>query len=307
MSSGRSGTHCCSSPARTERLQTRSTSRSATTPRSQGSDARPATSSSTAPSTSATNATAPNFCTALTNFWRSLSNLTINVDHARTSAAIQASSGPVSQAAPMRRVDVNGFATLMDYCTWPFVRQRRLHRRLAFRRQHDRQRVPAAVAHSEQLARRLDERGLEPGLLEVLDEEPRRRDVVAVDDDAVVGGVARQPDAVAVVGAPHPGVVDQHVVAVDLERGAGPADVRRRRRGRTRRGSVVGSVASLPLAPALPAADLQQHRRLDRAGVDDQRRRSSTPGTSATVIGTAPRVGGRASRGRGRARPCRAA
>ena len=38
--------------------------------------------------------TATNFCIALTNFWRSLSNLTINVDHARTSAATAASSGP---------------------------------------------------------------------------------------------------------------------------------------------------------------------------------------------------------------------
>jgi hypothetical protein len=62
--------------------------------------------------------TAPNFCTALTNFWRSLSNLTINVD----TPNFGCHSGefwPVSQAAPMRRVDVNGFATLMDYCTGP--------------------------------------------------------------------------------------------------------------------------------------------------------------------------------------------
>jgi hypothetical protein len=58
------------------------------------------------------------FCTALTNFWRSLSNLTINVD----TPGFGCYSGefwPVSQASPMRRVDVNGFATLMDYCTGP--------------------------------------------------------------------------------------------------------------------------------------------------------------------------------------------
>jgi hypothetical protein len=58
------------------------------------------------------------FCTALTNFWRSLSNLTINVD----TPGFGCYSGefwPVSQASPMRRVDVNGFATLMDYCTPP--------------------------------------------------------------------------------------------------------------------------------------------------------------------------------------------
>jgi hypothetical protein len=58
------------------------------------------------------------FCTALNNFWRSLSNLTINV----TTPDFGCYSGEfwaVSQAAPMRRVDVNGFATLMDYCTQP--------------------------------------------------------------------------------------------------------------------------------------------------------------------------------------------
>jgi hypothetical protein len=58
------------------------------------------------------------FCVALTNFWRSLSNLTINV----TTPGFGCYSGefwPVSQASPMRRVDVNGFTTLMDYCTPP--------------------------------------------------------------------------------------------------------------------------------------------------------------------------------------------
>ena len=70
-------------------------------------------------------------CIALNNFWRSLSNLTINV----TTPGFGCYSGefwPVSQAAPMRRVHVNGLATLMDYCTGPVVRERRLHRR--FRR-----------------------------------------------------------------------------------------------------------------------------------------------------------------------------
>jgi hypothetical protein len=58
------------------------------------------------------------FCTALNNFWRSLSNLTINV----TTPNFGCYTGEfwaVSQAAPMRRVDVNGPATLMDYCTQP--------------------------------------------------------------------------------------------------------------------------------------------------------------------------------------------
>ncbi len=57
-------------------------------------------------------------CTALENFWRSLSNLTINV----TTPNFGCYSGEfwaVSQAAPMRRVHVNGPTTLMDYCTQP--------------------------------------------------------------------------------------------------------------------------------------------------------------------------------------------
>jgi len=58
-------------------------------------------------------------CIALNNFWRSLSNLTINV----TNPDFGCYTGEfwaVSQAAPMRRVNVtNGNVTLMDYCTGP--------------------------------------------------------------------------------------------------------------------------------------------------------------------------------------------
>jgi hypothetical protein len=57
-------------------------------------------------------------CVALNNFWRSLSNLTINV----TNPDFGCYTGEfwaVSQAAPMRRVQVNGLTTLMDYCTGP--------------------------------------------------------------------------------------------------------------------------------------------------------------------------------------------
>jgi hypothetical protein len=57
-------------------------------------------------------------CIALDNFWRSLSNVTIDVD----TPGFGCYSGefwPVSQAAPMRRVHVNGLTTLMDYCTSP--------------------------------------------------------------------------------------------------------------------------------------------------------------------------------------------
>jgi len=60
----------------------------------------------------------PRNCIALVNFWRSLSNLTINVN----TPGFGCYSGEfwaVSQAAPMRRVRVNGFATLMDYCSGP--------------------------------------------------------------------------------------------------------------------------------------------------------------------------------------------
>src|SRR4051794_34048351 len=60
---------------------------------------------------------ATNFCVALVNFWRSLSNLTINVSN--PTACTSAEFWAVSQAAPVRRVQVNGFATLMDFCTGP--------------------------------------------------------------------------------------------------------------------------------------------------------------------------------------------
>jgi hypothetical protein len=57
-------------------------------------------------------------CIALNNFWRSMSNLTINV----TTPGFGCYSGQfwaVSQAAPLRRVHIKGQTTLMDYCTNP--------------------------------------------------------------------------------------------------------------------------------------------------------------------------------------------
>jgi len=59
-----------------------------------------------------------NSCTALVNFWRSLSNLTINVTNP-TFGCYTGEFWAVSQAAPVRRVQVNGLTTLMDYCTGP--------------------------------------------------------------------------------------------------------------------------------------------------------------------------------------------
>src|ERR1700683_5250467 len=57
-------------------------------------------------------------CVASDNFWRSLSNLTINVTN-HTFGCYTGEFWAVSQAAPIRRVLVNGAATLMDYCTGP--------------------------------------------------------------------------------------------------------------------------------------------------------------------------------------------
>jgi hypothetical protein len=54
-------------------------------------------------------------CIALDNFWRSLSNLTINVAGG-TGCQAATDFWAVSQAAPLRRVQVNGLLSLMDYC-----------------------------------------------------------------------------------------------------------------------------------------------------------------------------------------------
>ena len=63
----------------------------------------------------------PTNCTALNNFWRSLSNLTIDFPAPPSGAPCQrtAEFWATSQAAPVRRVEVNGFTSLMDYCSKP--------------------------------------------------------------------------------------------------------------------------------------------------------------------------------------------
>jgi len=59
----------------------------------------------------------PDNCIALVNFWRSLSNLTINV-MGQSGCYASGNFWAVSQAAPMRRVNITGGnLTLMDYCT----------------------------------------------------------------------------------------------------------------------------------------------------------------------------------------------
>jgi len=58
-----------------------------------------------------------NNCIALVNFWRSLSNLTINVT-GLSGCRFSADFWAVSQASPIRRVNINGHnLTLFDYCT----------------------------------------------------------------------------------------------------------------------------------------------------------------------------------------------
>ncbi len=61
--------------------------------------------------------TTSNDCVALNNFWRSLSNLTVDVNNPKTCQ--YGEFWAVSQASPMRRVIVNGQMTLMDYCSGP--------------------------------------------------------------------------------------------------------------------------------------------------------------------------------------------
>jgi hypothetical protein len=57
-------------------------------------------------------------CIALNNFWRSMSNLTINVN-TPDFGCYSGQFWAVSQAAPLRRVHIKGQTTLMDYCTQP--------------------------------------------------------------------------------------------------------------------------------------------------------------------------------------------
>ncbi len=57
-------------------------------------------------------------CSALDSFWRSLSNLTVNVVPAGTDCRKTAMFWAASQASPMRRVNITGGRlSLMDYCT----------------------------------------------------------------------------------------------------------------------------------------------------------------------------------------------
>ena len=60
-------------------------------------------------------------CTALDNFWRSLSNLEINFPAPPTGASCEktAEFWAASQGSPVRRVKFTGFTSLEDYCSKP--------------------------------------------------------------------------------------------------------------------------------------------------------------------------------------------
>jgi hypothetical protein len=61
---------------------------------------------------------APDNCIALVNFWRSVSNLRINVMGGPDACRASGDFWAVSQAAPMRRVNITGGnLTFLDYCT----------------------------------------------------------------------------------------------------------------------------------------------------------------------------------------------
>ena len=110
-------------------------------------------------------------------------------------------------------------------------------------------------------------------LLVMLDKQPGGRDIVAVDDDAVLRGVDIPPDGSRdpVVCSPGPDVIEDDVVTVDLETDVSLADVRTADpEEHVLQGGGVGSAARLGPVPLvfLAAADLQQHRRVLGAGVD---------------------------------------
>src|ERR1035437_6054836 len=106
-------------------------------------------------------------------------------------------------------------------------------------------------------------------LLLMLDEEPVSRDVVAVHHQAVLVGVQAPAYAGAVIGAPDPGMIDDGVVAVDLQvdsgaSHAGPTHAEKEIVQRDWILSVTG-VAAL-------RTDLDQHGRTRGSGIDEKAR-----------------------------------
>ena len=69
-------------------------------------------------STTAASATGGSNCIALTNFWRTLGNLSLHISTPDRGCRTGANFWAVSQAVSLRRVDVSGGnLSLMDYCT----------------------------------------------------------------------------------------------------------------------------------------------------------------------------------------------
>ena len=103
--------------------------------------------------------------------------------------------------------------------------------------------------------------------LVVLDEQAVSRDVVAVDDSARVGGVVRPAHPVAMVRPPGPDVVQKDVVAVHEKADRGLAGSRTA--DPEEHVGEQGWVVRVALA-GVPGAHLQQHRGVQRAGVEEQ-------------------------------------
>ena len=144
--------------------RTRSTSRSATTPRSPGLGRTRATSSSTARSTSATSATQRQLHRA-----EQLLALAVEPDDQRHQRRRLRLLHRRVLGRVAGRADAPGARQRADHADGllhrPVLRERRLHRRLAASTAQSHQRLAAAVLRPQQRARRLDERRLEPGLL----------------------------------------------------------------------------------------------------------------------------------------------
>ena len=106
-------------------------------------------------------------CTALVNFWRSLSNLTINFPTPPPGAPCSQSAEfwATSQASPVRRVAVNGFFSLMDYCTSPSFSSGGFIADSQFSGSTVLNGSQQQFVVQEQQPGRLDQRRVEPGVL----------------------------------------------------------------------------------------------------------------------------------------------
>ena len=164
---------------------------------------------------------------------------------------LQLPPGPLE--APHAVGDLEGGPAVDTWGSRPRRLARRVAGHLVLEEDH-----PAAIAVPDRLV-----------LLVVLDKQAVGRHVVAVDDHTCIGGVDRRADAVAVVGAPGPGVVQDGVVAVDLEAhrrlaGGGAADPEEH----VLQGRRVIRVAVV----SVRGADLQQQPGVLGTGIDDDAR-----------------------------------